>query len=259
MPTSPPPPPDFTVIVPTRLAATRLPNKPLADLGGLPLIVRVLHQAAASGAARVAAAVARGDAALIAAVTRAGYPAIPTGDHDSGGARIAEAAAILRLPPHTLVINLQGDEPFLEPNLIAATAATAAAHPDAACATPCRPLAGAAEYNDPAVVKVTADKHDRALYFSRAPIPYGRAGVIPATARAHIGLYAYRLQSLNHYQALPPAPQEQSEQLEQLRILWHGGTILLHPCQSHGFGIDTPEDLARARARLAASPPPPTP
>ena len=234
----------FTVIVPARLSATRLPGKPLADIGGTPMLIRVLQRAAAAGAQRVVAAVA--DQPLVDAVQGAGYEAVLTGEHDSGSSRVAAAADSLHLPPESIVVNVQGDEPFIEPPLIRAVAALAA-KTACALATACRPIKDAEEYHNPAVVKVVGDSGNFAAYFSRAAIPHQRAGGIATMTRAHLGLYAWRLNALQHFISQPPAPTEQAEQLEQLRVLWHGGRIALLDCTSESFGIDTPSQLAHAR------------
>lgn len=222
------------------------------------MLIRVLQQAQAAGAAQVFAAVE--EPALAEAVTAAGWRAIMTGAQESGSARVAAAAAQLGLPPEEIVVNVQGDEPFIEPHVIRACAARAAAV-SCVCATPCRALKDAFEYEDAAVVKVIADCEGFAMYFSRAAIPHQRdfnggsigggrgAEAAPAAARAHLGLYAYRLRELRRFLSLPPAPAEQCEQLEQLRIIWHGGRIALVECESESFGVDTEEDLARARRR----------
>lgn len=239
---------DFTVIVPARLSATRLPDKPLADIGGIPMLLRVLQQAAAA-ARHVVAAVA--DAALARLAQDNGFDAVMTGAHESGSSRVAAAARRLQLPADAIIVNVQGDEPFIEPELIRALAAHAAAS-DCDCATPCRPLHEEQEYHNPAIVKVVSDQHGYAVYFSRAAIPHQRGGGVPPAARAHLGLYAYRHAALQRFISLPPAPTEQAEQLEQLRILWHGGRIALLDCESASFGIDTADDLQRARDRAAA-------
>lgn len=241
---------EFTVVVPARLAAQRLPRKPLADINGTPMLVRVLQQAAASGAARVVAACAEEELAEV--VRAAGFTALLTGEHPSGSSRVAEAATLLNLPQDAIVVNVQGDEPFMEPEVIAATAARARAV-ECACATPCRTARSEEEAADPSVVKVVGDRDNFAAYFSRACIPHRRGDGSNGMAalRVHLGLYAYRLAALRRYTALPPAPTEQAEQLEQLRVLWHGGRIALHDCASESFGIDTEADLARARDRAA--------
>jgi 3-deoxy-manno-octulosonate cytidylyltransferase (CMP-KDO synthetase) len=243
----------FAVIIPARLASTRLPNKPLADLGGKPMVVRVAEQAAKSGAAQVVVATDHHD--ILAACERHRIPARMTrGDHPSGTDRIAEVAAALDLPTDTVVVNVQGDEPLIDPALIAATAALIKG--GVPMATAAHPIADAADIFNPNVVKVVLDKAGRALYFSRATIPWHRDGfaqskeVAPAGYRPlrHIGLYAYSNAFLQAYPRLDISPLEQIEALEQLRVLWHGFPIAVHVTQAAPApGVDTPEDLARVR------------
>lgn len=250
----------FVAIVPARMASTRLPGKPLADIGGVPMVVRVAESAAASGAARVV--VATDDAAILAACHAAGVEALLTSSsHPTGTDRLAEAVAMLNLPEETIVVNVQGDEPLLPPPAIAAVAALLAARADCAVATAAHPLADAAECFNPNVVKVVTDSHDRALYFSRAPIPWSRDGfaasrvVLPTPALwlRHVGLYAYRCGFLRRFPSLAQAPIETEEALEQLRILWHGERIaVLRLTDPLPAGVDTPEDLARVRALFAS-------
>ena len=244
----------FVVIIPARLASTRLPNKPLADLGGKPMVVRVAERAAQSGAVQVVVATDHED---IAAACRAhGVTARMTrADHPSGTDRIAEVAATLDLPGNAVIVNVQGDEPLIEPALIASTAARIS--PDVGMATAAHPIVDTAEVFNPNVVKVVLDKTGRALYFSRATVPWYRdafasskASLPPGYAPLrHIGLYAYRKDFLLRYPQLEPSPLEQIEALEQLRVLWHGLPIAVHIAeQAPAAGVDTPEDLARVRA-----------
>lgn len=241
----------FTVIIPARLASTRLPNKPLADLGGKPMVVRVAERAARSGADRVIVATDHAD--IAAACAAHGVEACLTrADHPSGTDRIAEVARALGLADDAVVVNLQGDEPLIDPDLLAATAARVdAAVPMATCA---HPLAAMADLLNPNVVKVVLDRAGRALYFSRAPIPWHRDGFAAAAlpdgyaALRHIGLYAYRNDFLQAYPTLAPSPLELAEALEQLRVLWHGYPIAVHVTDSAPpGGVDTPEDLLRVR------------
>jgi 3-deoxy-manno-octulosonate cytidylyltransferase (CMP-KDO synthetase) len=244
----------FTVIIPARLASTRLPNKPLADLGGKPMVVRVAERAAESGAARIIVATDHPD--IAAACQAHGVEvAMTRADHPSGTDRIAEVARALNLAPGEVVVNLQGDEPLIDPALLAACAARIAAGvPMATCA---HPIADAADVFNPNVVKVVLDKAGRALYFSRAAIAWHRDG-FARTQQAlppgyaplrHIGLYAYSSEFLQLYPSLEPAPLESVEALEQLRVLWHGYPIAVHLTDSApAAGVDTPEDLARVRA-----------
>lgn len=243
----------FIVIIPARLASTRLPNKPLADLGGKPMVVRVAEQAALSGAERIIVATDHPD--IAAACTAHGVEVCMTrADHPSGTDRIAEVARALALAPDAVVVNLQGDEPLIDPALLAATASRIGAGvPMATCA---HPITEAADAFNPNVVKVVLDKQQRALYFSRATIPWDRDGfaatrdVLPAGYQPlrHIGLYAYSNAFLQTYPGLEAAPLESIEALEQLRVLWHGYPIAVHVTDSApAAGVDTPEDLARVR------------
>ncbi|MGJ7521140.1 3-deoxy-manno-octulosonate cytidylyltransferase [Variovorax sp. LT1P1] len=247
----------FTVLIPARLASTRLPDKPLADIGGLPMVVRVAQRALASGASRVV--VAADDARIVDACTRHGIDALLTRtDHPSGSDRLAEACTQLALPDDAIVVNVQGDEPLIDPALIDAVAAELAAQPEAAMSTAAHPIDSAADFGNPNVVKVVLDARGHALYFSRAPIPWWRDGRAPNDGPAvptspaplrHIGIYGYRVGFIRGFPTLPPAPIESTEALEQLRALWHGFRIAVHvSARSPGPGVDTPEDLARVRA-----------
>ena len=248
----------FVVIIPARLASTRLPNKPLADLGGKPMIVRVAERAQDSGAARIIVATDHAD--IAAACAAHGIEACMTrADHPSGTDRIAEVAQTLGLAPDAVVVNLQGDEPLIEPSLLAACAARIA--PDVPMATCAHPLADAADAFNPNVVKVVLDKQGRALYFSRATIPWHRDGfaatreTLPAgyVPLRHIGLYAYSNAFLQRYPQLEPAPLESIEALEQLRVLWHGVPIAVHITDAAPHaGVDTPADLERVRLFYAS-------
>ena len=248
----------FTVLIPARLASTRLPGKPLADIGGLPMIVRVAQRAALSGASRVVVAADHAD--IVNACLAHGINAVLTrDDHATGSDRLAEACALLDLDGSDLVVNVQGDEPLIDPALIDACAALLAQHPDCAMSTAAHPIDTAEELDNPNVVKVVLDAAGRALYFSRAPIPWWRdaraaaASPIPATPPLrHIGLYAYQAGFLRRFPLLAASPLEHIEALEQLRVLWHGERIAVHVSDSRpGAGIDTPEDLARVRALFA--------
>ncbi len=257
-----PPAPRFTVLIPARLASTRLPDKPLADIAGLPMIVRVAMAARRSAASRVV--VASDAAAVLAACAAHGVEAVLTrADHASGSDRLAEACVLLGLDGDELVVNLQGDEPLIAPAMLDACAALLAQQADCVMATVAHAIADVAEFTNPNVVKVVTDAAGRALYFSRAPIAWWRDGFaagITALAPApypaplrHVGLYAYRAGFLRRFPQLPAAPLEQLESLEQLRVLWHGERIAVHTsAERPGPGIDTPEDLARVRAIFAA-------
>lgn len=243
----------FAAVVPARRDSSRLPGKPLADVGGEPMLVRTLRQAAKSGAIFAAAAVDHPDTA--AAVQKAGFRACMTGECESGTARVAEAADKLDIPENTIVVNVQGDEPFIEPEVIRGVAELLAARPECVCATAVRPPRGAEEFYEGGAVKVVADSNGAARYFSRAPVPYPQnGGPPPAAARIHIGVYAYARGFLRAVPSMPPSPAEAAENLEQLRILWHGKSIALLECESESFGVDTPADLEKARARAARPP-----
>jgi 3-deoxy-manno-octulosonate cytidylyltransferase (CMP-KDO synthetase) len=245
----------FTVLIPARLASTRLPNKPLADLGGAPMVVRVAERALRSGAARVVVAA---DAELTVQACKAhGIEALLTDAHHATGSdRLAQACTLLGLPEDACVVNVQGDEPLIDPALIAACAQRLHDHPDCPMSTAAHAMDDPAEFLNPNVVKVVCDARQRALYFSRAPIPWARDAyargvqqlVEPRPLR-HIGLYGYRAGFLQRFTTLPPSPLEQIESLEQLRALWHGHSIAVHISPGRpGPGVDTPEDLARVRA-----------
>ena len=248
----------FVVIVPARLASTRLPRKPLADIGGVPMVVRVARAAAASGADRVA--VAADSPEIVDACSAHGVEAMLTrADHASGTDRLAEAVEHLGLADDALVVNVQGDEPLMPAAVVRRVAEALAERPDCAIATACHPLHDAAEFFSPNVVKVVTDANGRALYFSRAPIPWSRDAFAAARdrlppglpARRHVGLYAYRAGFLRRFPQLPPAPLEQHESLEQLRALAHGfGIAVIELPEALPPGVDTPEDLERVRALL---------
>ncbi|NIC40512.1 3-deoxy-manno-octulosonate cytidylyltransferase [Aquabacterium sp. A08] len=251
--------PAFHVLIPARLASTRLPNKPLADIGGQPMVVRVAQRAALSPA--LGCTVAADDPRIVAACEAAGVRALLTRpDHRSGSDRLAEACALLGLEADDIVVNVQGDEPLMDPTLVTAVATLLHQRPDCVMATAAHPLQAADEFTNPNVVKVVLDRRQTALYFSRAPIPWWRDGMAagpalpaaPAPLR-HIGLYAYRVGFLQRFPTLEPAPLEQCESLEQLRVLWHGERIAVHVTDhAPGPGVDTPQDLERARALWAA-------
>jgi 3-deoxy-manno-octulosonate cytidylyltransferase (CMP-KDO synthetase) len=247
----------FTVIVPARLASTRLPNKPLADIHGLPMVVRVAQRAALSHAAQVVVAA---DSIDIVEVCQAnGIRALLTrNDHPSGSDRLAEASALLQLGPNDLVVNVQGDEPLINPTLINQVAALLEQRPSASMSTAAHEIHDLSEFTNSNVVKVVLDKEQLALYFSRAPIPWWRDGFAqgiqslpkPAPLR-HIGIYAYRVGFLQSFPSMTPAPIEKGEALEQLRAIWHGHKIAVHITpDAPGPGVDTPEDLEKVRALL---------
>jgi 3-deoxy-manno-octulosonate cytidylyltransferase (CMP-KDO synthetase) len=243
----------FTVIIPARMASTRLPDKPLADLGGKPMVVRVAERASESGARQVIVATDHVD--ILEACERHGVAAQMTrADHASGTDRIAEVALMLGLEPDDVVVNVQGDEPMIDPHLIAATAALVSLQ--VPMATVAHPITEIADLFNPNVVKVVLDRFGQALSFSRAPIPWHRDGFAKTRERMpdgyvalrHIGLYAYSNRFLQLYPTLPVSPLEQTEALEQLRAMWHGHAIAVHVTDSSPpAGVDTPEDLARVR------------
>ncbi|HTY99523.1 MAG TPA: 3-deoxy-manno-octulosonate cytidylyltransferase [Rhodocyclaceae bacterium] len=249
----------FRVVIPARYGSTRLPGKPLLDIAGKPMVVRVVEAARRSGAAEVW--VATDDGRVRDAVAAAGYSVCMTrADHASGTDRLAEVAGVRGWGDDDIVVNLQGDEPLVDPALIDGVAAALAADPQAAMATAAYRLRSAADFFNPNVVKVVCDAAGRALYFSRAPIPWARdafaAGrdALPPDLGAlhHIGIYAYRAGFLRRYAELPPAPLEAVECLEQLRVLWHGHVIRVTVAeQAPEAGVDTAEDLERVRRRLA--------
>jgi 3-deoxy-manno-octulosonate cytidylyltransferase (CMP-KDO synthetase) len=246
----------FCVIIPARYASTRFPGKALADLGGKPMVVRVCERSKASGAERVCVAT---DDERIAQVVRAqGFEGSMTrADHASGTDRIAEAAAALGLADDAIVINVQGDEPLIPSTLIGEVAAVLERSPDASVSTACHPIHDGASVFSPNVVKVALDAQGRALYFSRAPIPYardayaagGREPPAGLPCYRHLGIYGYRVGFLRRYADLAPSPLEQFESLEQLRVLWHGYRIAVTVSNRDvPPGVDTPQDLETVRA-----------
>lgn len=245
--------PSFVAIVPARLASTRLPNKPLADLGGKPMVVRTAERALLSGASQVVVATDHAD--ILAACREHGVQAVMTrADHPSGTDRIAEVSVALGLADDAVVVNVQGDEPLIDPGLIAATAALVG--DKVPMATAAHPIHDLQEVFNPNVVKVVLDKAGRAMYFSRATIPWHRDGFaasrdkLPAgyAPLRHIGLYAYRNDFLKAYPRLDISPLEQIEALEQLRVLWNGYPIAVHVTEAMPApGVDTEEDLIRVR------------
>ena len=251
----------FHVLIPARLASTRLPNKPLADIGGRPMVVRVAERAAL--AQPLSCVVAADDLQIVQACQQAGVSALLTrADHPSGSDRLAEACTLLRLSDDAIVVNVQGDEPLIDPALISAVAQLLADRPDCVMSTAAHAIHRADDFANPNVVKVVLDQRHTALLFSRAAMPFWRDGhpganglpalpTDPAPLR-HVGLYAYRAGFLRQFPGLPPAPLERCESLEQLRVLWHGERIAVHVTdQAPGPGVDTPQDLERVRALVA--------
>jgi 3-deoxy-manno-octulosonate cytidylyltransferase (CMP-KDO synthetase) len=271
----------LTVLIPARLASTRLPNKPLADVAGLPLIVRVAQQVM-SGLDKVAtkniasqainkpangifgtqkvtfrAVVACDSESIQAACQEHNIETVLTrNDHPSGSDRLAEACEILQLADDEIVVNVQGDEPLIDPALIVDVAQLLQNSPIASMSTAAHVIDSLEEFRNPNVVKVVTDAQNLAMYFSRAPIGWWRDGSkvglpeLPTAPKPlrHIGIYAYRVGFLKQFPTLPQADIEVCEALEQLRALWHGHRIAVHVTEhAPGPGVDTPEDLARVR------------
>lgn len=258
----------FTVLIPARMASSRLPDKPLADLAGLPMVVRVAQRALLSKADQVV--VAADDQRIVQACQDHGILALLTAqEHASGSDRLAQACQLMGLADEAVVVNVQGDEPLIEPALIDQVAQLLSDRPEASMSTAAHAITDLADYLSPHVVKVVTDARHMALYFSRAPIPWWRDGqsAPPGSGPAapsfvqlpnpsplrHVGIYAYRAGFLRLFPHWPPAPIEQLESLEQLRALWHGHRIAVHTTdQTPAPGVDTPEDLQRVRALLGA-------
>ena len=250
----------FCVLIPARMASSRLPDKPLADIAGLPMVVRVAQRAKLSAAARVV--VAADDARIVAACQANDIDAVLTRtDHPSGSDRLAEACDLLGLQDTDVVVNVQGDEPLIDPASIDAAAQLLQTRSDCSMSTLAHAIESVEDFANSNVVKVVLDARNTALYFSRAPIAWWRDGFAqgittlpsPAPLR-HVGLYGYRVGFLREFPKLAQAPIEVTESLEQLRAMWHGHRIAVHITdQSPGPGVDTPEDLARVRALLSAA------
>ena len=239
---------DFTVIIPARYGASRLPGKPMLDLAGKPVVQHVIDRALESGATRVI--VATDDARIEHLALSAGAEAVMTrADHQSGTDRIAETAQLLSLSGAEIIINVQGDEPDMPPELIRQMADSLAQNQQISMCTACTPITHAGSINDPNVVKVVRDKNDIALYFSRSPIPFDRDGPGEFAYRRHLGIYAYRANYLIEFASTSPCALEQSEKLEQLRVLYRGDRLYCPDAvKSPGVGIDTQADIERARA-----------
>ena len=249
----------FKVVIPARMRSTRLPGKMLADIAGKPLVAWVAERARASGADEVVVATDHQDIAD--AVAARGIRVCTTSaTHETGTDRLAEAVGLLGLADAEIVVNVQGDEPLIDPQLVRKVAAELALRPKAAIATAVHPITDARVFFDPNVVKVVIDTEGYAQYFSRAPIPYARDAFARGRERLpeglpafrHIGIYAYRVSFLRRYSALSPTAAERFEALEQLRALGHGHRIAVafwgQPMEA---GVDTAEDLERVRRRLA--------
>ena len=263
---------NFTVLIPARLASTRLPNKPLADIGGAPMVVRVAQRVIPlmGPSGRVRVVVAADSPAIISACQAHGIEAVLTrSDHPSGSDRLAEACQLLGLADDEIVVNVQGDEPLIDPALVGAVAALLTHRPEASMSTAAHAIDNWAEFINPNVVKVVLDARGLALYFSRAPIPCWRDAPLPSGQRdglaqgisalpspaplRHIGIYGYRVGFLRQFPTLAQAPLEITEALEQLRAMWHGHRIAVHVSQqAPGPGVDTPQDLERVRRLFGA-------
>jgi 3-deoxy-manno-octulosonate cytidylyltransferase (CMP-KDO synthetase) len=244
----------FKVVIPARFASTRLPGKPLLDIGGKPMVIRVAEQAAMSGAQQII--IATDHQPIVEAARANGFDACMTrSDHVSGTDRIAEVSLQQGWPDETIVVNVQGDEPLIPPQLISAVAQHLHDHSDCAIATACHPIHDEAAMRNPNIVKTVLNKHGNALYFSRAPIPWPRDAYalnkpLPneVAVLRHIGIYAYRASFLKAYGQLAPAPIEQAESLEQLRALYHGYQIgVTVTPDAPPSGVDTEPDLHTAR------------
>ena len=244
----------FTVLIPARLGSTRLPNKPLADLGGAPMVVRVAQRVLSGGSpvAKIRVVVACDSHEILAACRAHAVDAVLTrADHPSGSDRLAEACDLLGLSDKEVVVNVQGDEPLIDPALVDAVARLLLQRREASMSTAAHAIDSLADFNNPNVVKLALDSHGMALYFSRAPIPYWRdnSTALPSPPPLrHIGIYGYRVSFLRKFPQLPRAPLEITEALEQLRALWHGHRIAVHVTASAPTpGVDTPQDLERVR------------
>jgi 3-deoxy-manno-octulosonate cytidylyltransferase (CMP-KDO synthetase) len=241
----------FLVVIPARLKSERLPRKALLDIAGIPMIEHVYRQARRSAAREVVIAT---DSDEIGRVARAFGAAVELTDaaHPSGTDRIAEVARRRGWDDAEIVVNVQGDEPLIPPALIDQVARLLESDRAAGMATLMTPLVEPAEYTDPNVAKVVVSRDGAALYFSRSPIPASREGGVPAEARRHIGLYAYRVGCLKAVAAAPVAPAEHAERLEQLRALWLGQRIAIADAvESPARGVDTGADLEQIRRIVA--------
>jgi 3-deoxy-manno-octulosonate cytidylyltransferase (CMP-KDO synthetase) len=253
----------YTVLIPARLASSRLPNKPLADIGGVPMVVRVAQRVRSGVANDIRIVVAADHPSICQACHDHGVEAVLTReDHASGSDRLAEACDLLNLTHDEIVVNVQGDEPLIVPSLVQSVADLLTSHAAAEMGTAAHPITDVAEFTNPNVVKVVLDKAHMALYFSRAPIVWWRDGFangiqkLPDLAPLrHIGIYAYRVGFLRLFPTLPQAPIETTEALEQLRAMWHGYRIAVHIThEAPGPGVDTPADLERVRKLIEGQP-----
>jgi 3-deoxy-manno-octulosonate cytidylyltransferase (CMP-KDO synthetase) len=244
----------FTALIPARRASSRLPDKALLDIAGLPMVVRVALQAKQSKAQSVV--VATDDAEIERVCGLHGVQTVMTSAHHlSGSDRLAQACELLGLRDDALVVNVQGDEPLISPDLIDQVAITLQSRPDCDMATAAHPISDVAEFENPNVVKTVLDAQGTALYFSRAPMPWwrdanadGRLHLPQPAPLRHLGIYAYRCHFLKKFPTLQAAPIEHTEALEQLRALWHGHRIAVHITHDNPSpGVDTAQDLERVR------------
>lgn len=246
----------FNAVIPARYASTRLPSKPLLDIAGKPMVVRVAERASLSGAAQVI--VATDDQRIYDVVKEHGVDVVMTrADHQSGTDRIAEVVTTLGWADEAIVVNVQGDEPLIDPVVIRQVAAKLANDAASVMSTACFPIKNSEDFFNPNVVKVVVNANSQALYFSRAPIPYPRDGVSAGVLKEghalaafrHVGLYAYRTGFLKTYAELSPAPLESVESLEQLRVLYHGYKIAVDVLHTQPpIGVDTQEDIEKVRS-----------
>jgi 3-deoxy-manno-octulosonate cytidylyltransferase (CMP-KDO synthetase) len=246
--------PEFLVVIPARLGSTRLPRKPLADIGGKPMVIRVAERAQQSQAKSVVVATDSLEIQTVCDEHRIEC-LLTSPDHPTGTDRIAEVSHLLKLSADTLIVNVQGDEPLIPPELINQVAQTLADNTACAISTVVVPMTDVSEMSNPNVVKVVLNKAGEALYFSRASIPFVRDPAVcsDVTHLRHLGIYAYRADFLQAYARLKPAPPEQAEALEQLRALWNGYRIAVHTAaEAPPAGVDTAEDLERVRRILAS-------
>lgn len=245
----------FTVIIPARLKSSRLPDKPLADICGEPMVVRTARRAALSGADRTIVAV--DDRAVLDVVEAAGFEAVLTrADHPTGTDRLSEVVERLGLADDEIVVNLQGDEPVMPPYVLEQVAAVLEEHPESQMATAAHPITDIESFMNPNVVKVVLDAEGHAITFSRAPVPWPRDAFREDKTKLsenlgalhHIGLYAYRAGFLRRFPTLEQAPLEKTESLEQLRALYYGDRISVMVLdEALPAGVDTAEDLERVR------------
>ncbi len=255
----------FKAVVPARFASTRLPAKPLADIAGKPMVVRVMERALASGASEVWVATDH-EGVRDAVMAAGGNVLLTRADHPTGTDRLGEVVNTLGWGDDEIIVNVQGDEPLIDPAIVRRVAQALAEDTAASIATAAHPIHSVEEFLNPAAVKVVCDAQGLAHYFSRAPIPYPRDAALAGLLQAghalpqglaplrHVGLYAYRAGFLRAFSGLAPAPVERIEMLEQLRALWHGYRIRVETLsEAPPAGVDTPEDLVRVRALFAGA------